>query len=165
MKRCWLSHIFCVYIPQLFRHTRVYFASVHFLDNNWFYFLSLCPFNLFGWTWEKTSQSLIYVLHICLFDCFELYEQFFSYLAAVTITDDRTANLDLCLDLQLLAEKVLLRASPNATRDLRFAMFLANEQSLPIITSFVSRGRHEWSSNSRPPGCYTRALSQGNHNW
>jgi hypothetical protein len=31
--------------------------------------------------------------------CFELHEQFFSYLAAVTITGDRAANLDLCLAL------------------------------------------------------------------
>jgi hypothetical protein len=30
---------------------------------------------------------------------FELHEQFFSYLATVTITDDRAANLDLCLAL------------------------------------------------------------------
>jgi hypothetical protein len=28
--------------------------------------------------------------------CFELHEQFFSYLAAVIITGDRAANLDLC---------------------------------------------------------------------
>jgi hypothetical protein len=32
------------------------------------------------------------------------HEQFFSYLAAVTITGDRTADLDLCL--------ALLRATP-----------------------------------------------------
>jgi hypothetical protein len=31
---------------------------------------------------------------VCLFDYFEPHEQFFSYLAAVTITDDRAANLD-----------------------------------------------------------------------
>jgi hypothetical protein len=34
-------------------------------------------------------------LFICLFVCFELHEQFFSYLATVTITGD----LDLCLAL------------------------------------------------------------------
>jgi hypothetical protein len=32
-----------------------------------------------------------------MFDCFEPHEQFFSYLAAVTIAGDRAANLDLCL--------------------------------------------------------------------
>jgi hypothetical protein len=31
--------------------------------------------------------------------CFELHEQFFSYLATVTITGHRAANLDLCLAL------------------------------------------------------------------
>jgi hypothetical protein len=35
----------------------------------------------------------------CLFVCFETHEQFFSYLATVTITGDRAANLDLCLAL------------------------------------------------------------------
>ena len=33
----------------------------------------------------------------CLFVCFESHKQFFSYLATVTITGDRVANLDLCL--------------------------------------------------------------------
>jgi hypothetical protein len=31
--------------------------------------------------------------------CFESHEQFFSYLATVTIAGDRAANLDLCLAL------------------------------------------------------------------
>jgi hypothetical protein len=34
---------------------------------------------------------------IWLLVCFESHEQFFSYLATVTITGDRAANLDLCL--------------------------------------------------------------------
>jgi hypothetical protein len=34
---------------------------------------------------------------ICLFVCFESHEQFFSYLATVTITGDGAENLDLCL--------------------------------------------------------------------
>jgi hypothetical protein len=34
-----------------------------------------------------------------MFICFESDEQFFSYLATVTIACDRTANLDLCLAL------------------------------------------------------------------
>jgi hypothetical protein len=29
--------------------------------------------------------------------CFESHEQFFSYLATVTVAGDRAANLDLCL--------------------------------------------------------------------
>jgi hypothetical protein len=36
---------------------------------------------------------------ITSFVCFQPHEQFFSYLAAVTITGDRAANLDLCLAL------------------------------------------------------------------
>jgi hypothetical protein len=36
---------------------------------------------------------------VCLFVCFESHEQFFSYLATVTITGDRPVNLDLCLAL------------------------------------------------------------------
>jgi hypothetical protein len=57
---------------------------------------------------------------VCLFVCFESYEQFFSYLATVTITDDGAANLDLCLALTAFSSEVLLRATPTATRDLRF---------------------------------------------
>jgi hypothetical protein len=56
----------------------------------------------------------------CLFDCFESHEQFFSYLATVTIAGDRAANLDLCLALTASSVRVLLRATPTATRDLRF---------------------------------------------
>ena len=45
------------------------------------------------------------VLGFCLFVCFELHEQFVSYLAAVTITDDKGANLDLCLTLTAFNSK------------------------------------------------------------
>ena len=58
-------------------------------------------------------------LGCCVHFVFESHEQFFSYLATVTITGDRDANLDLCLA-RLLAVRVLLRATPTATRDLRF---------------------------------------------
>jgi TRAP-type C4-dicarboxylate transport system permease small subunit len=41
--------------------------------------------------------------------CFELHEQFFGYLAtAVTITDDRAANLDLCLALMAFSSESFL---------------------------------------------------------
>jgi hypothetical protein len=39
------------------------------------------------------------------FVCFESHEQFFSYLAAVTITGDRAANLDLCLALMAFSSE------------------------------------------------------------
>jgi hypothetical protein len=42
---------------------------------------------------------------VCLFVCFESHKQFFSYLAAVTITGDRAANLDLCLALAAFSSK------------------------------------------------------------
>jgi hypothetical protein len=38
-------------------------------------------------------------IFVCLFVCFESHEQCFSYLATVTITGDRAANLDLSLAL------------------------------------------------------------------
>jgi hypothetical protein len=41
----------------------------------------------------------------CLFVWFESHEQFFSYLATVTIVGDRAANLDLCLALTALSSE------------------------------------------------------------
>jgi hypothetical protein len=62
---------------------------------------------------EMSMSVNLFVSHLpkCLFDCFESHEQFFSYLATVTITGDGAANL---------AVRVLLRATPTATRELRF---------------------------------------------
>jgi hypothetical protein len=57
---------------------------------------------------------------VCLIDCFEPREQFFSYLAAVIFTGYRAANLDLSLALtcvRLLAVRVLLRATLTAIRN------------------------------------------------
>jgi hypothetical protein len=64
---------------------------------------------LWPWPWcltllFKTLTLAItfkwYVLgFVCLHICFELHEQFFSYLATVTIAGDRAANLDPCLAL------------------------------------------------------------------
>jgi hypothetical protein len=39
------------------------------------------------------------------FVCLKLQEQFFSYLAAVTITGDRATNVDLCLALMALTKE------------------------------------------------------------
>jgi hypothetical protein len=47
----------------------------------------------------RKYQNPLNVLFVCLFICFESHEQFFSYLATVTIAGDRAANLDLCLAL------------------------------------------------------------------
>jgi hypothetical protein len=46
---------------------------------------------LFTHNWGIRLQSLGR-LFVCLFVCFELHGQFFSYLATVTITIDRAAN-------------------------------------------------------------------------
>jgi hypothetical protein len=40
-----------------------------------------------------------------LFVCFKSHEQFFSYLATVTITGDRAANLDLCIALEAFSSE------------------------------------------------------------
>ena len=45
------------------------------------------------------SNMSVSILFVCLFICFESHEQFFSYMATVTIAGDRVANLDLCLAL------------------------------------------------------------------
>jgi hypothetical protein len=57
---------------------------------------------------------------ICLFECFEPQEQFFSNLTAVTITGDKASNLDLFLAGWFVAVRVLLSATPTATQDIRF---------------------------------------------
>jgi hypothetical protein len=46
---------------------------------------------------KNSTIKMVVVMFVCLFVCFESHEQFFSYLATVTITGDRVANLDLCL--------------------------------------------------------------------
>jgi hypothetical protein len=84
---------------------------------------------------------------VCLFVCFESREQFFSYLATVTIAGDRAANLDLCLALTAFSSEgsftchtycdtgsPFLRSYP---KDPWFyvlnAVLLAKEQSLSIL--------------------------------
>ena len=86
-------------------------------------------------------------MFVCLSVCFEPHEQFFSYLATVTITSDKTANLDLCLALTVFSSEgpftchtycdtgpTFLRSYP---KDLCFcllnAVLLAKKQSLPIL--------------------------------
>jgi hypothetical protein len=77
----------------------------------------------------KINDDKMAIMIVCLFDCFEPHRQFFRYLAAVTITGDRAANLDvhLCLALPAFSRAVLLRATPTATRDL----FLRSYQKDP----------------------------------
>jgi hypothetical protein len=82
-----------------------------------------------------------------LFVCFESHEQFFSYLATITITGDGAANLDLCIALTAFSSEgsftchtycdtrpPFLRSYP---KDPLFyllnAVLLAKEQSLPIL--------------------------------
>jgi hypothetical protein len=86
------------------------------------------------------------VLFVCLI-CFKLHEQFFSYLATVTITGDRAANFDLCLALTTFRREgsftchtycdtgpPFLRSYPkDPWFSLLNAVHLAKEQSLPIL--------------------------------
>jgi hypothetical protein len=78
-----------------------------------------------------------------LFICFESHEQFFSYLATVTIAGDRAANIDPCLALTDFSSEgsftghtycdtgpPFLRSYP---KDLLNAVLLAKKQSLPIL--------------------------------
>jgi hypothetical protein len=87
--------------------------------------------------------------HHWLFDCFEPQEQFFSYLAAVTITCNRAANLDQCLALTAFSSKgsftchtycntgpPFLRSHPKDLWFLFHDSHLAKEQSLPIFKNF-----------------------------
>jgi hypothetical protein len=51
----------------------------------------------FIWTiYNSLYPRIIYAKFDCLFVCLKPHEQFFSYLAAVTITGDRAANFGLC---------------------------------------------------------------------
>jgi hypothetical protein len=82
-----------------------------------------------------------------MFVCFELHEQFFSYLATVTISGDRATNLDLWLALTAFSSEgsftchtycdtgtPFLRSYPkDPWFSLLNAVLLAKEQSLPIL--------------------------------
>jgi hypothetical protein len=81
------------------------------------------------------------------FYCFESHEQFFSYLATVTITDDGAANLVLCLALAAFSSEgsftchTYCDTGPPLLRSCRKdpwfsllnAVLLAKEQPLPIL--------------------------------
>jgi hypothetical protein len=86
---------------------------------------------------------------VCLFVCLESHEQFFSYLATVTIAGNthRAANLDLCLALTAFSSEgsftchIYCDTGPPFLRSypkdpwfyLLNAVLLAKEQSLPIL--------------------------------
>jgi hypothetical protein len=86
---------------------------------------------------------------VCLIECFKPHEHFFSYLAVVTISGDRAANLDLCLAFTAFSSEGFLTCHTycdTGTSYLRSypkdpwfsllnVMLLAKEQSLPILTS------------------------------
>jgi hypothetical protein len=89
-----------------------------------------------------------------LFVCFESHEQFFSYLATVTIAGDRAANLDLCLALMTFSSESSFTCHTYCNTGPPFlssfprepwlfllsAVQLAKEQSVPILTSYFWRG-------------------------
>jgi hypothetical protein len=66
--------------------------------------------------------------------CFESHEQFFSYLATVTITGDRAANLDLCLARTAFKSEGSFTCHTYCdTGRPSIAVLLAKEQSLPNL--------------------------------
>jgi hypothetical protein len=92
-------------------------------------------------------QSVIFIcLFVCLFS-FETHEEFFSYLANVTITGDGAANLDLCLALTAFSSESSFTCHTYSDtgppflssypKDPRFSLLnvvlLAKEQSLPVL--------------------------------
>jgi hypothetical protein len=84
-------------------------------------------------------------LFVC---CFELHEQFFSYLATVTITGDGAGNLDLCLALAAFSSEGSFTCHTDCYTGPRFlrsypkvpwfyllnAVLFAKKQSLPILS-------------------------------
>jgi hypothetical protein len=95
----------------------------------------------------KIFPKILCVQFACFVCLFESHEQFFSYLATVTITGDRAANLDICLALVAFSSEgsftchtycdtgpPFLRSYPkNPWFYLLNAVLLAREQSLPIL--------------------------------
>jgi hypothetical protein len=79
------------------------YITLYALDKYWFHWWKLIMIDwLIDWLHITSCpiwEFLPICRYVCLFDSLEHHEQFFSYLAAVTITGDRAANLDLCLAL------------------------------------------------------------------
>jgi hypothetical protein len=96
---------------------------------------------------SNVRSAISRCVFVSLFVCLESHEQFFSYLATVTITGDRAANLDLCLALVAFScegsfichtycdtRPPFLRSYPkDPWFSLLKAVLLAKEQSLPVL--------------------------------
>jgi hypothetical protein len=121
------------------------------MTESWQLFTMINPFSnpisntieIIGITLTLASTRVVMIFFIC----FESHEQFFSYLATVTIAGDRAANLDICLALTAFSSEgsftchtycdmgpLFLRSYP---KDPWFyllnAVLLAKKQSLPIL--------------------------------
>jgi hypothetical protein len=93
-------------------------------------------------------------------------------------TSYRAENLDPCLALTAFSSgsffmghtfcdtgpPFLIAYPKDPWLSLMNAVLLAKEQSLPILTSWVSRVLHKRTSESRPPRCFARALPPGYSN-
>jgi hypothetical protein len=147
---------FCLCAKKLGHHIYLYKVNIYILfyishpNIKWVYILNK-HWNCAGILWHHIqitvlSYDIQICLFVCLFVCFESHEQFFSYLATVTITRDRAENLDLCLALTAFSSEdsftchtycdmgpPFLRSYP---KDPWFyllnAVLLAKEQSPPI---------------------------------
>jgi hypothetical protein len=103
----------------------------------------------YGYWYGFVIPGTYLALFVCLFVCFQSHEQFFSYLATVTIAGDRAANLDLCLALTAFSSEgsftchtycdtksPFLRSYPkDPWFSLLNVVLVAMEQSLPILNA------------------------------
>jgi hypothetical protein len=129
---------------------------------------------------KKCSDTWQSIKFVWLFVCFESHEQFFSYLATVTITGDRAANLDLCLAHTAFSSEgsftchtycdtgppFLMSHPKDPWFSLLNAVLLPKEQSLPILNVLgltrQARAGHELTTSCLLSESTTTRLRQLN---
>jgi hypothetical protein len=149
--RCYIVEIVCFTTSVNAKHD-VTARFLHHLHSLYFPYSMKDQVNVFFFAlkhYYAARHTYVLVnktLFVCTF-CFESHEQFFSYLAIVTITGDRAANIDLCLALTAFSSKdsftchtycvtipLFLRSYPkDPWFSLLNAVLLAKEQLLPIL--------------------------------
>jgi hypothetical protein len=141
--------------PECIRKLEIAFWNTlpSFLTRKWTWHVTPCDAPNITQHRRKTKFNC-YALYVKLFShvsimfvCFESHEQFFSYLATVTIAGDRAANLDLCLALTAFSSEGSFTCHTYCDTGLPFlrsypkdpwfyllnAVLLAKEQSIPIL--------------------------------
>jgi hypothetical protein len=110
------------------------------------------------------SQDLEFIFpvlirFVCLFVCFKPHEQFFSYLAAVTITGDRAANLGLCSALRAFKQGGIF-TMPHLLRHGASVYTVSSERPAPTSHSGIkppTQGSSDHCARSSNH-CATRAM-------